>query len=166
MSAPCIPYPDEASYKTVGLGLCSTCGSGYCWLDYLRWESRLNIGLNARDYHLVALVDERDEARRLLAEAARREDLRKCDYEETCNMYRLQRDQLAAELARIHPLIADFVRTVSAARRNMDRQPGGQHVSFHGDFCNTNPSAMSRLVWWAREMEKALSPATKTGGDK
>jgi CTP:molybdopterin cytidylyltransferase MocA len=77
-----------------------------------------------------------------------------------------ERDQLAAELARVRPVIAGFCETVSAARRNMERAPGGQHVSFHGDFCNTNPSTMSRLVRWAREMEKALSPAPKTGGDK
>jgi hypothetical protein len=58
---------------------------------------------------------------------------------------------------RLRLLVAEFVHTVSAANRHHDRKhQGGQHVTFTGDFCNAPPSVMSRLTWWAREMDKAM----------
>ena len=59
MSEPCAPFPDEASFKTIAV-YCDDCKSGHrndvapCWLAYLRWEKRLNIGTNRDQYHLVS----------------------------------------------------------------------------------------------------------------
>lgn len=47
---PCKPYPEMASYKTVGLSDCPDCGSWACWLHYLRWEKRLGITLNKAEH--------------------------------------------------------------------------------------------------------------------
>jgi hypothetical protein len=74
-----------------------------------------------------------------------------------------ERDAALASVEKMRTVIAQFVNAVSAARRDMDnRGKGGQHVSFHGDFCNANPSVMTRLVTWARALEvAAIDAATK-----
>ncbi len=52
---PCMRYPRDASYKTIGLDSCPDCGTGDCWLHYLRWEVRCGITLNAdQHYHVTS----------------------------------------------------------------------------------------------------------------
>lgn len=47
---PCLPYPDDASYKTIALGPCPRCGSTDCWRRYLSWEKSLGITINEKDH--------------------------------------------------------------------------------------------------------------------
>lgn len=51
--AVCAAFPDDASYKTIGLGPCDDCGNRFCWIHYLRWERGGGISLNAQHYHLI-----------------------------------------------------------------------------------------------------------------
>lgn len=52
--APCIPVPEGAVTKTIGLGPCPDCGhKAGCWLHYLRWEVDHDITLNQASHHLV-----------------------------------------------------------------------------------------------------------------
>lgn len=51
--AKCAAFPDDASYKTIGLGPCDDCGSRSCWISYLRWERKTSSSLNAHHYHLI-----------------------------------------------------------------------------------------------------------------
>lgn len=59
---------------------------------------------------------------------------------------------------RLRIVCQQFRHAVSAANRNNDRRGrGGQQVSFHGDFCSAQPSVLTQLTRWAREMETAAN---------
>jgi hypothetical protein len=53
---PCAEYPDNAWYKTIGLGPCDVCGSTDCWAAYLKWEARA-----CPDFHAARLRGELEE---------------------------------------------------------------------------------------------------------
>lgn len=60
---------------------------------------------------------------------------------------------LQAELREHRAAALAFTETVAAAvRANDNRGRGGQHVSFHGDFCAATPSVLNRLEWWASHL--------------
>ena len=67
------------------------------------------------------------------------------------------------ELNRLRAVVADFADTVSRAERALaTRNQGGQHVSFHGDFCAATPSVIIALERWV----KAFDAATKPDGER
>lgn len=47
---PCRPFPENATYKTVGLGPCPKCDSLDCWNFYLAWEKQAGITFNASEH--------------------------------------------------------------------------------------------------------------------
>jgi hypothetical protein len=49
-----------------------------------------------------------------------------------------------------------FCETAEAAIQHAEAPRGGQHVPFHGDFHNLQPSALGRLRWWAKCGRAAL----------
>lgn len=73
--------------------------------------------------------------------------------------------QLAERCKALEKVADAFGDTVArAVDANAQRGRGGQHVSFHGDFCNATPGTLTRLEWWAREFKDAL--AALDAGDR
>jgi hypothetical protein len=69
-----------------------------------------------------------------------------------------------AELERKERVVESFVDAVERAERaNEQRGRGGQHVPFHGDFCNASPSVRVALKRYARDMKDALASDEKEG---
>jgi hypothetical protein len=53
---PCMPYPDDREYKTIGVH-CPNCESRQgCWLEYLRWERHTGCRYNEDQYHLIDMA--------------------------------------------------------------------------------------------------------------
>ncbi len=70
ISQPCIPWPENADYKTIGLGPCPRCGHGACWRRYLSWEKRTGITINAKDHPVEVDEDHRPKPSTAIAEVA------------------------------------------------------------------------------------------------
>ena len=50
---PCMKYPEDGEFKTIGLSACPFCRTHDCWLHYLRWEVKAGVKLNVSYHHLV-----------------------------------------------------------------------------------------------------------------
>ncbi len=66
---------------------------------------------------------------------------------------------------RLMQLLEGLQHQIEGAEREMaNRDKGGQHVPFKGDFANVPPSGLHRLKWWARELIEAATEPQKEQG--
>jgi len=66
---------------------------------------------------------------------------------------RRERNEAREELQRMSEALAHFGYEVEAASAHLEnKNKGGMRVSFHGDFVNCPPSAISRLRWHVRNL--------------
>ena len=70
---PCVPYPEDATYKTIALR-CPRCDSWGCWRRYLSWEKSLGIMLNVDEHPAEVDEDHRQALARTLARVERDRD--------------------------------------------------------------------------------------------
>lgn len=65
--------------------------------------------------------------------------------------------ELEMRVQELETRIESFGKTVDAAVANAEYTASGSpgmRVPFHGDFAGAQPSVISRLRWWARELRK------------
>lgn len=76
-----------------------------------------------------------------------------CEHERSCSSEKC----CVCRYEQLERVLLSVVDTFeSAVRAFRARGAGGQQVSFHGDFCNVNPSTVSRMEWWSKHLRSIL----------